>query len=81
MKKLSLILVTVFAVSSMNVSANTYEEISSALVNTVASDLNQVRETIQSQVKQSITDSIADFFENETKSTEESLNIEQDRGE
>lgn len=81
MKKLSLVFATVFAFSSLNASANTYEDISSVLVNAVATDLNQVRDTIQSQVQQSISDSISEFFDSESTVTEEKSSNEETRGE
>lgn len=81
MKKLSLAFATVFAVTSLNASANTYEDIGSVLVNAVATDLNQVRDTIQSQVQQSISDSISEFFDSESTATEETLSHEETRGE
>lgn len=82
MKKLSLAFATVFAFTSLNASANTtYEDIGSVLVNAVATDLNQVRDTIQSQVQQSISDSISEFFDSESTATEETLSHEETRGE
>ncbi len=81
MKKLSLAFATIFAFSSLSASANTYEEISSVLVNAVTSDLNQVLDTIQSQVQQSISDSIAEFFDSESTATKETLSNEETRGE
>ncbi len=81
MKKLSLAFATVFAFTSLNASANTYEDIGSVLVNAVAADLNQVRDTIQSQVQQSISDSISEFFDSESTATEETLSHEETRGE
>lgn len=62
MKKLALVTVAVLGFVNSNAQAASIDDLSGVLINTVASDLSQVRDTIQQQVQQSIADSVAELF-------------------
>lgn len=62
MKKLALVTVAVLGFVNSNAQAASIDDLSGVLINAVASDLSQVRDTIQQQVQQSIADSVAELF-------------------